>query len=1162
MKKARKTSLRNMFMRRSQEPEVIPRMAEHPHGSLSFHPRVGSAICGAILTAAALLFLGTPNIQAREGFSFFESKIRPLLIEKCYECHSAEKKIKGGLRLDNMAGWKTGGDTGPAIVPGKPEESLLFQSVSYEDKDLQMPPKGKLAPLEIEAFKKWIAMGAPDPRTEGEVIAKSEINIDEGREFWSFTPPVKHPLPQVRNTAWPRTEIDRFILAKLEEQKLSPADDADKRTLIRRAWFDLIGLPPKPTHIEAFLKDDSANAFEKVIDDLLASPHFGERWGRHWLDVARFAESSGGGRALIMPDAWRYRDYVVRSLNRDKPYSQFIREQVAGDLMTSDSREERADQITATGYLLLGAINYELQDKELLRMEVVDEQMNVISKSMLGMSVECARCHDHKFDPIPMRDYYAMAGIFRSTDSLVPGNVSGWETRFLPLDPEIDKQYAVIEKAEEELKPVAEELKALEKGLRNLRRETSPKGSKSSSVSGLAGIVIDDTDAELKGDWTSSTSTGKWFGESYIHDAQQFRGHKHVRFRPRIPATGVYEIRISWAHSGNRASNAQINIVTEDGEKSVKVDQRKPAKIEGLWHSLGHFTLAKGGKGYVEVSNKSADGVVIADAAQFIPLSAQQPEPRPNVLANTHKPGEVDNEKLVKYIVADTADLHGIVIDDTEARVVGQWQQSTHTPPHVGYSYLHDMKEGKGDKKIIYETKLPKSGLWEVRMSHCSNVRRATNAPATIRHADGETTIRVNEQAPAEHDRLFKTLGRFRFEKGQAASVTISNEGTDGKYVIADAVQFLNVEELEAREVQLAQINEIREQVLAKRRERDELDAHVKRLKRAKLPPREKAMSVKEADDAGDYFLAVRGDIHKLGEKVPRGFLQVAYRKDAEPPKIAEKSSGRLEFADWLDNRDNPLTARVMVNRIWRHLLGRGIVATPDNFGVTGVAPTHPKLLDWLAVDFMNNGWSVKQSIKRIMLSRVYQLSSRAKAPDKDNFWLSHANRRRLDAEAIRDGMLFISGELDITQGGKTIPDGLRSEFDYEFKGTRRSLYSPVFRNNLEDIFEVFDFANPNMVAGNRSASAVPTQSLYLMNSGFVRDRSSALAKRILQSEAATAPERVKLAYELALNRPPTKAESELAAKFIDDLNETDSLAKLTDLCQSLFACVDFRFLN
>ena len=1137
-------------------------MAKPIHGSLSSHPWGGFAIRGTILIMAALLLIAAPAAQAREGFSFFESKIRPLLIEKCYECHSAEKKIKGGLRLDNLAGWKTGGDSGPAIVPGKPEESLLLQSVSYKDKDLQMPPKGKLAPLEIEAFKKWIALGAPDPRTEGEAVAKSEIDLEKGREFWSFQPPVSHPLPKVDNTAWPRTEIDRFILAKLEEKELSPADDTDKRSLIRRAWFDLTGLPPKPSDIEAFLKDDSANAFEKVIDKLLASSHFGERWGRHWLDVARFAESSGGGRALIMPDAWRYRDYVVRSFNQDKPYNQFISEQVAGDLMDSDNREERADQITATGYLLLGAINYELQDKELLRMEVVDEQMNVISRSMLGMSVECARCHDHKFDPIPMRDYYAMAGIFRSTDSLVPGNVSGWETRFLPLEPEIEEQYAVIDKAEEELAALKEEIKLLDAELKKLKTATAPKGARASSASGHEGIVIDNRDAELKGDWTTSTSAGKWIGDGYVHDGQQFRGHKHVRFRPKIPATGIYEIRVSWAHHGNRASNALINILSEDGEKSVQVNQRKAPEVDGLWHSLGHFTLAKGADGYVEVSNKGADGVVIADAAQFIPLSAQAPTPRPNVLANTHKPGEVDNEELVKYIIADTADLHGIVIDDTEARVIGQWQQSTHTPPHVGYSYLHDMNEGKGEKKIVYETKLPKSGLWELRMSHCSNIRRATNAPVTIRHADGETTVIVNEQEPAQHDRLFKTLGRFRFKKGQTASVTISNEGTEGKYVIADAVQFLNVEEFEAREAQLAEIAEVRKELLAKRRERDDLDAHVKRLKRAKLPSREKAMSVKEADDAGDYFMAVRGDIHKLGARVPRGFLQVASLKGASLPRIAKKSSGRIEFADWLGSRDNPLTARVMVNRIWRHLLGRGIVATPDNFGTTGRAPTHPELLDWLAIDFMDNNWSVKQTIKRIMLSRVYQLSGGDQSRDVENFWLSHANRRRLDAEAIRDGMLFISGELDIKQGGKTIPNGLRSEFDYEFKGTRRSLYSPVFRNNLEDIFEVFDFANPNMVAGNRSASAVPTQSLYLMNSGFVRDRSAALAQRIVQSEANTATDRVKLAYELALNRPPTDEELKLASEFIGDLNDTDALAKLTDLCQSLFACVDFRFLN
>ncbi len=1122
-----------------------------------------SGIHAFAASLVALLALVSPA-KARENASFFEAKIRPLLIAKCYECHAAEKKIKGGLRLDNRAGWKTGGDSGPAIVPGKAAESLVYQAVSYEDKDLQMPPKGRLSSEEIEAIEQWIAMGAPDPRAEGAAVAKAEIDLEKGRQFWSFQPPAKPPLPKVKNAAWPRTEIDRFILATLEEKNLKPATEADKRALIRRASFDLTGLPPTPAAIAAFLRDDSPNAFEKVVDGLLASSHFGERWGRHWLDIARFAESSGGGRALIFPDAWRYRDYVVRAFNDDKPYDQFIREQIAGDLMSADSREERAGQITATGYLLLGPINYELQDKELLRMEVVDEQMTVVGKSLLGMSLDCARCHDHKFDPIPMRDYYALAGIFRSADSLTPGNVSGWETRFLPMEPRVEEQYAVIDRAEEELKSITEQVKEIDARLKDLKDATEPKGARHTAASGQAGIVIDDKDAERKGDWTSSTSTGKWIGSGYVHDAQEFRGHKHVRFRPTLPAAGVYEVRVSHAHHGNRASNARVTVVSADGEKTASVDQRKEPEVDGLWHSLGHFTFAKGTNGYVEISNKGADGVVIADAAQFIALTAQEPPRPPNVLANEHAPGEVDDENLVKYIVADPANLHGVVVDDTEARVIGQWQRSTHTPPHVGYSYIHDLKEDKGEKSVIYETKLPKSGLWEVRMSHCSNIRRSTNAPVTIRHADGETTIHVNEQEPAEHGKLFKTLGRFRFEKDQAASVTISNEGTDGKYVIADAVQFLNVAELEERETRLAELKEVRKQLLTKRRERDDLESHVKRLKRAKLPPREKAMAVKEAEDAGDYFMAVRGDIHKLGEQVPRGFIQVALRKDAPAPTIADKASGRLELADWLASRDNPLTARVMVNRIWRHLLGRGIVATPDNFGSTGAAPTHPELLDWLAVDFMDNGWSVKQTVKAVMLSRVYQLSSAppTAGADADNFWLSRANRRRLDAESIRDAMLFISGELDVKQGGKTIPKGLKSEFDHEFTGTRRSLYSPVFRNNLEDIFEVFDFANPNMVAGDRAASAVPTQSLFLMNSGFVRDRSAALARRILQAETGPTADHVNLAYELVLNRPPTGGESKLARDFLGDLRETDALARLTDLCQSLLACVDFRFLN
>ena len=283
--------------------------------------RIQSGIPNWLAIPLALTLTATGS-SAREDTSFFESKIRPLLIERCYECHSEEGKIKGGLRLDTQSGWKLGGDSGPAIVPGDPEKSLLFQAVRYDDNDLQMPPKGKLTDLEIDALRKWIESGAPDPRMESVEIAKGGvIDLEKGREFWSFKPPVNHPLPKLKNADWPRTEIDHFILAKQENEGLTPAGDADRETLIRRAYFDLVGMPPRPGQIDAFLNDKSANAFEKVIDDLLSSPHFGERWGRHWLDVARFAESSGGGRALIFPNAWRYRDYVVNAFNRDKPYT-------------------------------------------------------------------------------------------------------------------------------------------------------------------------------------------------------------------------------------------------------------------------------------------------------------------------------------------------------------------------------------------------------------------------------------------------------------------------------------------------------------------------------------------------------------------------------------------------------------------------------------------------------------------------------------------------------------------------------------------------------------------------------------------------------------------------------------------------------------------------
>jgi hypothetical protein len=752
-----------------------------------------------------------------EQLEFFESKIRPVLVEHCYACHSAEsKELKAGLLLDHRAGLLAGGDSGPAVVAGKPEESLLVEALKYES--YEMPPDGKLPPEVIADFEQWIAMGAPDPRT-GEVTPSTpEIDIDQGRKFWSFQPIARPPVPSVNDLDWPLDEVDQFLLSRLEAERLTPAADTDRATWLRRATFDLVGLPPSPQEIDDFVADESPHAFENVVDRLLGTPHFGERWGRHWLDVARFAESSGGGRSIVFKDAWRYRDCVIKSFNDDKPLDQFIVEQIAGDLLPHASPQEEHDHLVATAYLLLGAHNYEEQDKQQLEMDVVDEQLDTIGRGLLGMTLACARCHDHKFDPIPTTDYYALAGILRSTDVLVHENVSNWKTRFLPMN---------------------------------------------------------------------------------------------------------------------------------DAERTA----------------------------------------VEAHALQVAKIQAQ-----------------VDAAK----------------------------------------------KEGAAPDQIKELEKLQKQ---------------------------------------------------------------LTSEG----------------------------------------------------------PPRPETMAVADAETIADCQVCVRGSVRHRGPAVPRGVLQVATLR--KPPSMPANKSGRQELANWIASADNPLTARVYVNRVWHYLFGYGLVRTLDNFGTTGETPSHPELLDYLAGRFIADGWSTKKLVRSLVLSRAYRMSTannaQTAAVDPENRLLCRMNKRRLDAESLRDAMLAVSGRLDLTFGGPNILDSKAltkagsdspSEYGYQFTDSRRSVYTPAFRNRVHELFEVFDFANHNAAVAQRSVTTVAPQALWMLNSAFVMEQARAAAERALARDAASETQRIELAFRETLGRLPTADEVTIAERAI--AGGSDPVAAWEQLFQALFGCLDFRYLN
>ncbi|MFO0947664.1 MAG: DUF1553 domain-containing protein [Planctomycetota bacterium] len=1076
--------------------------------------------------------------NSKVGITFFESKIRPVLAKHCNECHSADAKhLRGGLLLDSREAMLAGGDSGPAIVPGNADESLLIQALKHEG--FEMPPTGKLPAGVIKDFETWIAMGAPDPRTSNKPTpAKRTIDLEAGRQFWSFRPPVKHEPPKTKDNDWPRGWIDRFLLARLEREGLAPAKDADRRTLLRRVTFDLTGLPPTIEEMESFLQDDSPDAFERIVDRLLASPRLGERWGRHWLDVARYADSTGGGRSMIFETSWHYRDYVIDAFNQDKPFDRFILEQLAGDLLPYEDYRQGRRQLVATAFLALGPTNYEEQDKTQLEMDVIDEQIDTTGRAFLGMTLGCARCHDHKFDPIPTTDYYALAGIFRSTHTLNHDNVSTWVKRKLPMDEASSRAFAEYESKVARLDGALKETEQKRKRLQSL----------------VAAVTIDDDDASFSGNWVASTSVKPYVGRNYRYASGDAAAVYKLddRIEP-----GRYSVRVAYTPHANRSKRTLVTVAHAGGETSVRIDQTQTPTFEGLYVDVGAFQFAKGKGNKVTIGTNGADHIVVTDAVQLVPLDKK-------------KPG------MGERVVADITQLAGIVVDDSAAELTGEWIQSTFHASYVRGGYVHDDNMDKGKKSIRYRVDVPKSGEYEVRFSYTHGASRATRVPINIAFDGGDETVYINEREKPAVDGLFTRLGTYRFANDQTAIVTVSNEGTSDGHVVADAIQFVPASEVAAEAATTpeseASTDTASGDLLA--RQRSDLDRDFKRLKeelatlkKTAPPAPTEVIGVEEGKEIADCELCIRGEIKNRGPKVPRGFVSVATQ--GPMPTLAANASGRLELAHWIASPQNPLTARVFVNRVWSHLFGAGLVRTVDQFGATGEAPSHPELLDTLAVRFVEEGWSLKKLIREIVLTHAYQMSSErskeSRSKDPANRWLAGQNRRRLDAEALYDSMLALSGSLDLTMGGPTIREGTKSEYGYSFDVGRRAVYLPVFRNRLHDLMAVFDFPDPNLSLGQRNTSTISTQALYLMNSPFVMDQAKVAAAGLLKDSTLGNHDRITMLFQRALGRPPREEERRLVAVYLAEeagTDETSSLKRWSNVCQTVIASIDFRYLD
>ncbi|WP_169980582.1 DUF1553 domain-containing protein [Tautonia rosea] len=956
-----------------------------------------TVLFGLATLSSSLLAQDSNDPNDPRSVAFFETHIRPILIERCVSCHGPDQR-KGGLRLDSKtAVFDLGGDSGPAIEPGDPDASLLIEAIRY-DSFVQMPPSSRLPDAEIARLTDWIAQGAawPDTTTPGENDDSSRpaetFDLAARASHWSLQPITDPPLPAVDRSAWPRNPIDRFLLARLEAEGLEPAPEAERHTLIRRASFALTGLPPTPEQLLTFLADDQPDAFDRLVDRLLESPQYGERWARHWLDLVRYAETSGHEFDYDILTAHRYRDYVIRAFNDDVPYDQIIVEHLAGDLLDNPRRHPE----TGTNESILGTMSFFFPEGTHSPVDIteemrtrVDNQIDVLGKAFLGLTVACARCHDHKFDAISTRDYYALAGHLQSTRH----------------------QYAVIDPPEVFDTPLAE-LDALRLALAAEAEPPAPTRAPSPPPRDGDSLFED----------FSSPNFSSWFSSGHAFGSRPTQSGDVA-----VDADGnLLLLAPGWAHSGAIAPG----LVGVLRSKTFPIDQPYVHLI---------------------VSGKSGRVNLVIDGFEKIR------SPIYGGLTRT-----VNHGTEPRWLTLDASMWRG----------------------HLAYLELAD--GASSDYTGAITSLIPGDGHLAIGHIITSNHPEPPGIPSSV--SSGPIRSRIPH-----------------------ASLT------------------------------------------------DAASSHIDRYQQiaASLPQPTLALAA-AAGTSIDVPVHIRGSAKNLGAIVPRGFLEV----------LGDDAPDRLTLAHRIADPANPLPARVMVNRLWAHHFGRGLVASPDDFGVMGSPPSHPELLDWLATEFVRSGWSIKHMHRLIMTSSAYQMSSRPRSEadviDPDNRLLHRANLRRLDAESLRDTMLALSGRLDPTLYGPSVPTHLTPFMDGRGRpresgpldgNGRRSLYLNIRRNFLSPFLLAFDFPNPATTRGRRDSSNVPAQALALMNDPFVLDQAHHWADHAT-ADPTIAPEAVvDRLYLAAFSRTPTDTERSRALAF-------QRSSSWDDLCHALFNVKEFLYLD
>jgi hypothetical protein len=906
---------------------------------------VGLVVCTVLGVALALGTVTRASDTKAESATadFFESKVRPLLAEHCYKCHSSQaKSLKGGLRLDNVIDIRKGGDTGPAVVPGDVEASLLVKAVRYQDEDLRMPPKAKLSAGSIAALEDWVKHGAVGPAAAGPprpVATKTAtLDFESARKHWAFQPIREPNVPAVRRRDWPSTPVDAFILARLEASGLAPSTLADRRTLIRRAFYDLIGLPPTAAEIEAFENDPAPDAFERLVERLLASPHYGERWGRHWLDVARYADTKDGvlmfGDDRIRPYAYTFRDYVIRAFNGDLGFDNFVHDQLAADAVAPKDQPWR---LAAMGFLTLGRMfDNNIHDQ-------LDDRIDTVSRGLLGLTVACARCHDHKYDPIPQADYYSLYGVFASSEA--------------PLE-----------------LPLTE------------------------------------------------------------------------------PSRGLSEF--------------EKQAEAKRGEIRTFIDTQ--------------YTL--------------------------LSTAARQRSPDYLVRAATTTPDPLETAIF----------FFSLAPDDLRPQIVARWRQylkERATPEDPVFGLWHDLmalpeRDFASDSSAVL-------ARWRLRQPGIHPGKLNTLVDAILHHA----TLRSKADVARAYGELFSTIDAKARGSSDSSASALDEPARQIRAILGDRDS-------------PAYFPRSQTWSYLSRSEKDAFGAKLTELDRMTAKAQDaapRAMVLCDAEEPCEPRVFLRGNPAQPGETVPRQFLRILAGASRRP---FAHGSGRLDLAQAITAPENPLTSRVIANRVWMHHFGEPLVSTPSDFGMRSTPPSHPELLDYLAAQLQQEGWSLKAMHRLIMRSSTYQQASfdrpAPRQSDPENRLLWRYPRRRLDLEAMRDTLLFVSGRLDPRMNGRPV------DVAGDPRNARRTVYGLVDRQSLPAVFRAFDFASPDQSAERRPRTTVPQQALFSMNSPFVIEQAKALACMREVAGSATAEGRIRGLYRLALTRSPSPDELEAASRFLE----------------------------